>query len=118
MSRHGLRFENNRFWVRHRRREYGPFDYEWSRDLGGVELTFRGEKFGEYCSAEEIYADLKTFRLPKTVVAVGSIVLGCIIYGVLHGLNEEHRRQLMRQQLAEGGFPRFAESVFSEPDTV
>ena len=27
---HGIRFEGTRFWVLHRRREFGPFDYEWS----------------------------------------------------------------------------------------
>ena len=60
----GLRFEGTAFWVRHRHREYGPFDYEWSRDLGGVELIYGREKFGEFCSADEIYADLKEFHLP------------------------------------------------------
>lgn len=111
MSPHGLRFDGGRFWVCHRRREYGPFDYEWSRDLGGVELTFRGEKFGEFCSPEEIYADLKGFHLPRTVAEVGSIVAGCIVFGVLNGLDEAERRRMIFEQLAAGGHPRFGESL-------
>lgn len=109
MSPHGLRFDGTRFWVCHRRREYGPFDYEWSRDLGGVELTFCGEKFGEYCSPAEIYADLKVFELPRTVVEVGSIVLGCIVYGVLNGLDGPARREMIQRQLTAGGHARFCE---------
>ena len=35
----GLRFEGSAFWVRHRHREFGPFDYEWSRDMLGIELA-------------------------------------------------------------------------------
>ena len=34
---HGVRFDGTRFWVVHRRREFGPFDYEWSGDLDGIE---------------------------------------------------------------------------------
>jgi len=116
MSSHGLRFQETRFWVRHRRREYGPFDYEWSRDLGGMELMFRGEKFGEYCSPAEIYADLKTFRLPKTVAEVGSIVLGCVIYSVLNSLSDEARQELIARQLLEQGYRQFAETLNTAPD--
>src|SRR5262245_31833571 len=81
---HGLRFADTCFWVTHRRREYGPFDYEWSKDLNGVELTYAGQKFGEYCSDAEIFADLKEFQLPTSVVEVGSIVIGCIVFGLLN----------------------------------
>jgi hypothetical protein len=35
-SAHGLRFDGTQFWVVHRRREFGPFDYEWSRELDGI----------------------------------------------------------------------------------
>ena len=107
MISHGLRFQGNRFWVRHRRRDYGPFDYEWSNDLRGVELTFRGEKFGEYCSPEEIYADLKHALIPRTVSEVGSIVLGCIVFGILNGLDESARWELIERRLTENGFEKF-----------
>ena len=34
---HGLQLEGTRFWVKHRRRVYGPFDYEWCWQFGSVE---------------------------------------------------------------------------------
>lgn len=107
MPAHGLRFNNTQFWIRHRNREYGPFGYEWSRDLGGVELTYCGEKFGEYCSPEEIYADLRSFSLPQTVVEVGSIALGCEIYGILNGLSRTDRGVFLNARLHEHGYDRF-----------
>ena len=76
----------------HRRRRYGPFDYEWSKDFAGIELTFAGDKFGEYCGKEEIFADLKTYGLPAAVVPVATIVMGCVVYGVLNGLQETRTR--------------------------
>ena len=62
---HGIVFQGSRFWVTHRRRRYGPFDYEWSKDFAGIELSFAGDKFGEYCGQEEIFADLKTVSLAR-----------------------------------------------------
>ena len=105
---HGLKFEGSRFWVMHRRRDYGPFDYEWSKDFCGVELMYRGQKFGEYCSAEEIFADLKQFRLPMRVVEVASIAMGCTLFGLLEGLNEPQREQHLLSQLHELGYEKFA----------
>lgn len=102
-GRRGLRFDETRFWVRHRGREFGPFDYEWSPDLYGIELTFEGRKFGEICSQSEIYADLQGFGLPRRVTEVASIVAGCLLYGLLHGLAEPERRSLMAERLAEHG---------------
>jgi len=113
MSSHGIRFRGTQFWIRHRRREYGPFDYEWARDFGGVELIYRGEKFGEYCSPGELYADLKSARLPQTVVEVGSIVLGSIVYGVLHSLGPEERQEFLESRLCETGYERFAGDAIS-----
>src|ERR1043165_9080113 len=106
---HGLRFSDTRFWVTHRRREYGPFDYEWSKDFCGIELTFAGRKFGEYCSDNEIFADLKEFQLPTSVMEVGSIVIGCIVYGVLNGLGDEERVQLLVRRLEASGHGKFAD---------
>jgi hypothetical protein len=100
--------------VIHRRRKYGPFDYEWSKDFLGVELMYAGKKFGEYCSREEVFADLKEFQLPKTVVVVGSIVLGSLICGILEGLGEEARRKLIIEHLEAEGYERFAHGADPE----
>jgi hypothetical protein len=98
-----LRFDENRFWITHRGREYGPFDYEWSADLYGVELTYQGRKFGEICSQSEIYADLQGFGLPLRVAEVASIVAGCLLYGILNGLADSDRRTLLAARLHEHG---------------
>lgn len=102
-AQRGLRFEDSRFWIRHRRREYGPFDYEWSTDLYGVELTYQGRKFGEICSEREIYADLEGFGLPARVTEVASIVAGCMLFGLLNGLHEDERSALLRTHLDQQG---------------
>ena len=107
---HGLRFDGSRFWVIHRQQEYGPFDYQWSTDLRGLEMIYQGEKFGEHCSENQIYADLKEFQLPRSVVAVASIVLGCMLYGIVNNLCDEERRALVVQRLCEHGYERFADS--------
>ena len=108
---HGVQIEGTRFWVKHRRRLYGPFDYEWTTDFCGVEMLYNGEKFGEYCSADEIFADLKPFGLPMSVVRVTSIVMGCVLFGVLNGMKESERRELLTERLHELGYGQFA------PDT-
>jgi hypothetical protein len=99
----GLRFEESRFWITHRRREYGPFDYEWSADLYGVELTYQGRKFGEICSEREIYADLQGFGLPARVAEVASIVSGCLLFAMLNGLSGDERRSLLQSHLLDHG---------------
>lgn len=102
-----MHLEGTRFWVRHRRRTYGPFDYEWSADFCGIELRYAGRKFGEYCSQDEIFADLQPFQLPMSVVDVTTIVIGSIVYGVLQGLNDAERVTLVQQRLNEFGYSRF-----------
>lgn len=114
MKTHGLIIRDSSFWVIHRRKTYGPFDYEWSKDLSGVELIFQGEKFGEYCSEEEIYADLKQFQLPKTVVDVGTITLGCIIRSILDCENPFERYETLTSHLSSQGYPQFAEHIEME----
>ncbi len=104
---HGIEFEGTRFWVIHRRQKYGPFDYEWSADFRGVELLYGGVKFGEYCSVEELFADLKPFALPMSVVSVTSIVMGCVLFSVFHGFREGERYELVANRLREHGFDRF-----------
>ena len=108
---HGIVFQGSRFWVLHRRQRYGPFDYEWSKDFAGIELTFEGDKFGEYCGEEEIFADLKHYGLPDAVVPVAMIVIGCVMYGVLNGLREAERIQMIVNHLAERGLERDRKSV-------
>ena len=105
---HGLRFQGTMFWVIHRRRAYGPFDYEWSKDLRGIELLYQATKFGEYCSPDEIFADLKQFKLPASVVEVASIVLGCTVLGILDGMSSQQRRSLLIERLRSMGHGKFA----------
>jgi hypothetical protein len=104
---HRIEMVGSRFWVVHRRKRYGPFDYEWSSDFRGVEMHYDGTKFGEYCSVEELFADLKPFGLPMSVVSVTTIVMGCVLFAVFHGLREGERRDLVLQRLREHGFDRF-----------
>ena len=110
-SSRGLRFEETRFWVTHRRREYGPFDYDWSRDFCGVELLYQGRKFGEYCNPAELFADLKPFRLPMRVVEVTSVVVGAVLLGVLNGLSESEKHALVVEKLHEHELGEFAEVI-------
>ncbi len=107
LPRQGIRVEETRFWVIHRRREFGPFDYEWSHDLRGLALLYQGEKFGEICSDEELFADLKEFRLPMRVVEVATLTLGCLLYGILSGLGPDQRRELLATHLSEHGYADF-----------
>lgn len=106
--KNGIRIRGSVFWVVHRSSAYGPFDYEWSSDFCGVEFHFQGEKFGEYCSADEVYADLKTFRLPRRVCEVASIAIGTLVRSIFEGLPEDERPARLKQTLTELGFPRFA----------
>ena len=111
MTSHGITFEGSRFWVTHRRHVYGPFDYEWSSDFCGVELRFQNQKFGEYCSQEEIFADLRPFKLPRRVVEVACVTLGAVIFGVLNGLDEAHKRWHVYDHLTRRGLDRFAKQI-------
>ena len=107
----GLRFEDSAFWVRHRNREYGPFDYEWARDLGGIELRYGEHKFGEFCSVDEITADLKEFRLPMRVVEVTAVVCGSILLGLLSGFNTFEKRRLVIENLRIHGLDRYSRCI-------
>ncbi|MDA1013644.1 MAG: hypothetical protein O3A00_04220 [Planctomycetota bacterium] len=106
--RHGISFEGNKFWVIHRTRAFGPFDYEWSADFLGMEMTYQGDKFGEFCSTDEYFADLKPFRIPLQVSKVGTLVLGLVMQGLLSGLTVEERDRQVQQELVSRGFGQFA----------
>lgn len=107
LATHGIQLDGSRFWVTHRRKTYGPFDYEWSSDFCGVVMLYDGQPFGEYCSLDELYADLKPFSLPMSVVRVTSIVMGCVLFGILNGLCEAERCRLVETRLHQHGFERF-----------
>ena len=111
LTNHGLIFNGSQFWVIHRRIEYGPFDYEWSKDLEGVSLLYRGQKFGEHCGPSQIYADLKDFSLPMTVVEVASIVLGTLLHNLTTGRNDADSDAFLQQQLSKQGYERFYSSI-------
>ncbi len=98
---HGIRFDRTRFWVIHRRLEYGPFDYDWCYDLSGVELLYQGIKFGEIFSREEFFADLSDFHLPMRVVHVASVVMGCTALGISQGLTPGERHEFLTETLKQ-----------------
>lgn len=75
--------------------------------MRGVELTFRGTKFGEICSQAEIFADLREFDLPMRVVEVASIVMGCIVSQIGRGLSVGQRHELIARRLREFGCSGF-----------
>jgi len=80
-------------------------------DFNGIEFVYRGEKLGEYCSSEEIFADLKKFRLPMRVVEVTSVVMGSMLFGVLNGFNAEEKRSYLVEQLERHGLENFAKTI-------
>jgi hypothetical protein len=67
---------DDKFWIVSRQELFGPFDYQWSGDLYGIEFTYQGQKFGEVCSEDEFYADLKPFGLPISVARVAALIAG------------------------------------------
>jgi hypothetical protein len=42
-----------------------------------------------------------------SVVNVTSIVMGCVLFGVFHGLRDAERRDLVTQRLKEHGYEQF-----------
>lgn len=105
---YGILFDETRFWIVHRKSMHGPFDYQWSHDLDGIEMTYQGEKFGECCSEDELFADLKTFRLPLKVSKVATVVIGSTILGIFEGMNAAEKEALMRKELNRAGFDEYA----------
>ncbi|MEO2020085.1 MAG: hypothetical protein ABGZ53_37620 [Fuerstiella sp.] len=99
--------DDTAFWVATRGRCFGPFDYQWSLDLRGVELTYQGLKFGEICGREEFYADLAEFRLPISVCEVAAITAGTLAAGVAEGRCVDQRVSNLLTLLEKFGFSRF-----------
>lgn len=99
--------ETTAFWVATRGRCFGPFDYQWSADLRGMELTYQGKKFGEICSSEELFADLTEFRLPISVCRVAVITAGTLAAGIAEGHCSEQRVAALLESLHSFGYDRF-----------
>lgn len=99
--------EDTAFWIGARGRCFGPFDYQWSADLRGVELTFQGQKFGEICGREELFADLTEFRLPMSVCKVAAITAGTLAVGIVEGACTDERVSSLLSSLETFGFERF-----------
>ncbi len=83
--------DDDKFWIVSRQELFGPFDYQWSVDLYGIEFTYQGVKFGEVCSEEEFFADLKPFGLPITVARVAALTSGALAYGIRTGQSLDER---------------------------
>jgi len=95
------------WWIVSRDQRWGPFDYQWSADLRGIEFTYQGEKFGEVCSADEFFADLSPFRIPISVCRVAAIVAGCLAVSVSVVEELDARASRLSHALDEFGFGRF-----------
>ena len=116
MQLHGdeILLEKTAFWVAARGRCFGPFDYQWSQDLRGVELTFQGKKFGEICGPEELFADLAEFKLPMSVCRVAVITAGTMAAGIARGDCTDERISQLTDALDDFGFGRFKVRLASE----
>ena len=82
---------DDKFWIVSRQELFGPFDYQWSGDLYGIEFTYQGQKFGEVCSDEELFADLKPFGLPISVARVAAVIAGAIVVSIRSGSSTDER---------------------------
>ncbi len=74
----------------------------------GLEFIYQGQKFGEYCSSDEIYADLKPFGLPSSVCQVASVTIGTIVETILAGIPNSDRERILLNRLTYFGFSKFA----------
>lgn len=108
-------FHDGGFWVVARNRLFGPFDYQWSGDLHGIEFTYQGHKFGEFCSEHEFFADLKPWGLPLTVCRVATMTAGVLASGIRSGTSEEQRLIRLTELLARFGFSRFSLRIADAP---
>jgi len=82
---------DDEFWIVSRHELFGPFVYQWSGDLYGIEFTYQGSKFGEVCSDEEFFADLKPYGLPISVSRVAALTAGTIAVGIRAGASLDER---------------------------
>ena len=99
---------DDKFWIVSRQGLYGPFVYQWSGDLYGIEFTYQGQKFGEVCSDEELYADLKPFGLPISVARVAALVAGAIVVSIRSGTSTDERVSHLISLLQQFDMERFS----------
>lgn len=83
--------DDDKYWIVSRNELFGPFVYQWSGDLYGIEFTYQGEKFGEVCSDDEFFADLKPYGLPISVARVAALTAGVIAVGIRGGTSLDER---------------------------
>lgn len=95
------------FWIVARGQSFGPFDYQWSIDLRGLELHYQGQKFGEICSSDSLFADLTEFQLPMSVCRVAVITLGVIANGISSGDCIDQKAAKLILALDQFGYSRF-----------
>ncbi|MCH2212337.1 MAG: hypothetical protein MK110_13615 [Fuerstiella sp.] len=96
-----------KWWITSRGQTWGPFDYQWSDDLHGIEFTFQGCKFGEVCSLDEFFADLAPFQIPISVCRVATVVAGSLAVSLSLAESAKSRSSRLRNGLTEFGFHRF-----------
>ena len=96
-----------KWWIVSRGQIWGPFDYQWSADLHGIEFTFQGSKFGEICSIDEFFADLTPFEIPISVCRVAAVVAGSLAVSLSLAESAKVRDSRLRNALTEFGFKRF-----------
>ncbi len=98
----------DKFWIVSRNELFGPFVYQWSGDLYGIEFTYQGEKFGEVCSEDEFFADLKPFGLPISVARVVALTAGVITVSIRTGSSLDERAAHLIQLLQKFDLQRFS----------
>lgn len=96
------------WWIVSRCQIWGPFDYQWSTDLRGVEFTYQGTKYGEVCGRDEFFADLAPFRIPISICRVAAIVAGSTAVSISMAEGSGARRSRLAESLDKYGFGRFA----------
>lgn len=99
---------DDKFWIVSRQELFGPFVYQWSGDLYGIEFTYQGQKFGEVCSDEELYADLKPFGLPISVARVAALIAGAIVVSIRSGTSTDERVSHLISLLQQFDMDRFS----------
>ena len=99
---------DDKFWIVSRQELFGPFVYQWSGDLYGIEFTYQGQKFGEVCSDEELYADLKPFGLPISVARVAALIAGAIVVSIRSGTSTDERVSHLISLLQQFDMERFS----------
>jgi len=98
---------DDKYWIVCRQKLYGPFNYQWSGDLYGIEFTYQGKKFGEVCSDDEFFADLKPFGLPICVARVAALTAGTFVLGIRRGTSQDERVTHLISLLQQFDLERF-----------